>query len=284
MDVFCKGCICLDIDGTLTADPHEIPREVIQLLKALYAKGWQLLFVTGRTFSFASKVFEEVDFPFFFAVQNGADLLRMPEKKLVARSYLPAQMIAKLDEVYRPYEEDFIIYAGYEVGDFCYYRPRRFSEKMLEHLEVIRALSPEPWKEVEEFSFSNSEAFPLVKCFGEEEQAKQVHDSLSAMAGVQACYIKDPLSTEGVHLNLVTAQQATKGHVLRKLRSLLASGIPFIAAGDDRNDWNMLQEADIAILMKTAPKEMYPVADILAGPAEEMGIIPALLQATGERL
>jgi HAD superfamily hydrolase (TIGR01484 family) len=277
-----KGCICLDIDGTLTADPHKIPEEVADLLKTLYSRGWHFLFVTGRTFSFANHAIDSLDFPYFFAVQNGADLLKMPEKKLIQRFYLSSQFIVQLESIYRGFDEDFIIYSGYQLGDFCYFRSKRFSEKMLDHLEVIKALSPEPWKEVDEFAFAPSDQFPLVKCLGTVEQMKAVHKELEKIPEVHATYIRDPLSAEGFYVNLITSHLASKGQTLARIRSFLEPGLPFIAAGDDRNDWSMLQEADIAILMKTAPKEMFPIADILAEPASELGIISALLKATGE--
>ena len=49
-----------------------------------------------------------------------------------------------------------------------------------------------------------------------------------------------------------------------------------LAAGDDLNDISMLQAADIKIVMPAAPKEMHPMATILAND----GIIEALKLAT----
>ncbi len=275
-----KGCICLDIDGTLTADPYSIPKEVVSYLQKLSLHGWTFVFVTGRTFSFASRILDFLDFPFFFGVQNGADLLWMPKKTLVSRSYLSGEFIERLEKKYEVWEEDCIVYAGYELGDFCYYRPKCFSDQMREHLEVVMALSPEPWQEVESFDFLIDRKFPLVKCFGDMRLMQQIYSELKEDPTIHISYIRDPLSKKDVYINLITSKTASKGHVLQEIRKKLPDRVPFIAAGDDRNDVSMLQAADIAIVMETAPKEMLTLGHIQAKSAERLGIIEALEKAT----
>ena len=126
-----KGLITLDIDGTLTPSLHSIPGEVVTFLHHLVDIGWEVALITGRVFSFAEKPLSVLDFPYYLAVQNGADILFMPEKKRVHHRYLSAEKIAEIDAIYAGVAEDFIIYAGYEKGDFCYYRRERFSKGFL---------------------------------------------------------------------------------------------------------------------------------------------------------
>lgn len=275
-----KGCICLDIDGTITSDPFHIPLEVVHCLESLYLQGWQILFSTGRPFAFASRLFGSISFPFFLSLQNGADLIKMPEKIKLAQEYLSSEFISRLEGVYQDMEEDFLVYSGWEKGDFCTFRPHRFSLKMLEHLEVVQALSSEPWKSVEEFTFSKEETFPLIKGLGTKEQMEKLSCKLSVFSDIHSTCIYDPLSKNGSYLNLITSAKATKGEVLKKLRALFPEKAFFIAAGDDFNDVSMFKEADKVIVMKTANQELWSFADILAEPAKENGIIEALREAT----
>ncbi len=277
-----KGCICLDIDGTITADPFCIPEPVIECFESLYKKGWQFLFSTGRPYTFASKLFSGFKIPFFLSLQNGADLLQMPEKKLLSKEHLTGSFIPRLDELYRDMEEDFLIYAGFEKGDFCYYRPHRYSTKMLEHLEVVKSIVSEPWKAVEEFSFLEGESFPLIKSLGSKEQMAELHKKLQPFEEIHSTYIGDPLSHSATYINLITSKKATKGEIVKKMRKMLPENMRFIAAGDERNDVLMLEEADFAIVMKTAPKELLSLADLIAEPAKDLGVIEALWTATGE--
>lgn len=275
------GWIALDIDGTITDDSHHAPREVVQFLHAVQKKGWELIFITGRTFSFAYRVVKEFDFPLYLAVQNGADILSMPDQKLIARHYLDQRMIPILERAYEGEKEDFIVYAGYQHGDFCYYRPQHFSAQLTEHLQKIMALSLEPWKSVSDFNFDQESSFPLAKCLGTKESMQRVNALLQTCPDVSATMIRDPLG-ENIYLNLVTTKQATKGHALQIVKQMVGDTGPVIAAGDDLNDISMLLPADIRIVMASAPLEMHSLATILAHHGAEHGIISALKKAIKE--
>jgi Cof subfamily protein (haloacid dehalogenase superfamily) len=272
------GWIALDIDGTITDKTHRAPKEVVQFLHALQEKGWEIVFITGRTFSFGYTVVKEFDFPFYLAIQNGADILYMPHKELVARHYLDDSVIPLLDQAYRGEKEDFLLYAGYEHGDFCYYRPDRFSPALIQHLHKIMALSPEPWKPVKDFNFEKGLSFPLIKCLGKKETMARINRLLQAFDDVSSTMIRDPLGEE-IYLNLVTAKQATKGNALNSIKQAIGEGGLTIAAGDDLNDISMLRAADVKIVMDSAPSEMLPLATIVAKHGEQHGIIDALTQA-----
>jgi hydroxymethylpyrimidine pyrophosphatase-like HAD family hydrolase len=272
------GWIALDIDGTITDESHHAPPQVVHFLHLLEEKGWELIFLTGRTYSFGYRVVKEFDFPFYLAVQNGADILYMPHKELIARHYLDNAVIPVLEKAYQGENQDFIVYAGYERGDLCYYRPERFSPALIEHLHKIMALSPEPWKSVRSFDFENGVSFPLAKCLGTKEAMQRINALLQVFPGVSATMIRDPLG-EGIYLNLVTAEQATKGAALQIIKQVIGDGGPVIAAGDDLNDISMLQNADVKIVMASAPPEMHSMATILAGYGQHHGIIEALTKA-----
>jgi hydroxymethylpyrimidine pyrophosphatase-like HAD family hydrolase len=273
------GWIALDIDGTITDQTHHAPAEVVQFLHSLEQKGWEIVFITGRTFSFGYSVVEKFDFPYYLAVQNGADILFMPHKELIARHYLDDRVLPILDEACRREKEDFLLYSGYDSGDFCYYRPGRFSPTLTKHLQKIMALSPEPWKSVENFDFEKGLSFPLAKCLGTKEAMQRINASLQAFPDVVATMIRDPLGQD-IYLNLVTARQATKGNALRVVKEAIGEGGLTIAAGDDLNDISMLEAADVKIVMASAPLEMLPLATIVARSGKQHGIIEALTEAT----
>jgi Cof subfamily protein (haloacid dehalogenase superfamily) len=273
------GWIALDIDGTITDETHRSPRHVIDFLHTLEKKGWTIVFITGRTFSFAYTVVKEFNFPYYLAVQNGADILYMPNKEVVARHYLSDEVIPAIEKAYFGEQEDFLIYSGYENGDFCYYRPTKYSPRLIQHLDKIKTLSLEPWKAVSSFDFKQGLSFPLAKCLGTKESMLRMNKILQEFPQIHATMIRDLLG-ENIFLNLVTAKQATKGNALRTLQDVLGEGGPVIAAGDDLNDVSMLEVADIKIVMASAPQEMHALATILAHHSQEHGIIQALKKAT----
>lgn len=273
-----KGWIALDIDGTITDHPSHIPKPVCDYFRSLIHQGWQIVFITGRPLSFGISALRVFDFPFFLAIQNGADLLHMPDSRLISRHYLSGAVIGILEKIYLGCSEDFVIYTGFEKGDFCYYRPDRFSIALKEHLEKIQALSPEPWQAVENFKALAHDHFPLIKCLGEEKMMEGVYEQLKDHKEIAVTLIRDPLGKE-VYLNLITDVQATKGGALMQLIHQMGKRGCVIAAGDDRNDISMLRCADIRIVMETAPKEMHSEGDIIAPSARDLGIIAALQEA-----
>ena|SRR3990167_7342703 len=281
MQEYRKGCICLDIDGTITADPYAVPDVVVDYFRSLYKQGWSFLFITGRLYSFAVKTLGKIDFPYFLALQNGADLLWMPEKTLLAREYLSSTVIPILEEMCQDRTEDFLLYAGLDRGDFCYYRPERFSPKMQEHLRIVQTLSHKSWQTRKDFFFEPEEFFSLIKFLGSKEEVFHLQAILEKRKEFAVSSVKDPLSTE-IYLNLITSPLVDKGNTLKKMRSFFSEGTLFIAAGDDFNDVPMLQEADLSIVMKTAHPSIWEHADILAESAKECGIIAALAQAINQ--
>jgi HAD superfamily hydrolase (TIGR01484 family) len=274
-----KGWICLDIDGTITSDPHAIPQQVLDYLESLYKEGWHFLFTTGRTFTFGQKILSTVAFPYLFSVQNGADVLQMPEKKLVHRSYLPADATEQLHRIYQGAPEDYIVYSGCDLGDFCYYSSFHFSVSMKEHLSILMSLVNEPWKDIDSLLALQGERFPLIKCLGTKEQMQYVCNRVLTDTDFNVSIIKDPLSKTGGYNALITSNSASKGAVIAWLRSKEETDLIFIGAGDDGNDLSLLEQVDVSIAMETGPEELRAYADIIAPSATNLGIIQGLQQA-----
>ncbi|MBM3207646.1 MAG: HAD family phosphatase [Chlamydiae bacterium] len=277
------GWICLDIDGTITADPFSIPDTVVKYFTSLYTLGWRFCFITGRTLSFACKVLDKITFPFYISVQNGADILQMPEKKLIRQSYLSSDVLAHLDVIYKDLPEDYIVYSGWERGDYCYYRPSRSSAQMNTYFSFLMTLSGTPWVALDDFSSLARETFSLIKCLGSLQMMKYVETKLKEIDGIHVTMIKDPTSPCEGYIILITDKSASKGNAMAFLKSSEKNAHLYIAAGDDMNDISLLKEADIAIAMGDAPESLQKIAHIIAKPATELGIIDALNTAIHNR-
>lgn len=271
-----KGWIALDIDGTITLERYSVPEEVVAYLRSLSTQGWQIALATGRPFTFASYALSQFDFPYIFLAQNGSLALEMPEKKELFKRYLTDQAIPLVEKAYEGCEADFVIYAGYEKGDFGYFRPERFSPEYLEYLEEIQKRQKEPWQAVKQFEISS---FPLIKCFGGTVQLRKVQERLVATHLFQIAMIRDPF-VKDTSMLLVTDKRASKGLALQELFRQKGRGSRVVAAGDDENDISLLKAADIKIAMPHAPERLRKLADFIAPPTRERGILHALQIAT----
>lgn len=273
-----SGIIALDIDGTITAEAERIPPEVIQFFHDLYQKGWQFIFITGRPFQWGMRSLHRLPFPYAVAVQNGALLVEMPSEHILARRYLSQTDIPKMEAICAQHHTDFVIYTGYENQDQCYYRPKKFPSEVLEYVQKRTTQLGEKWLPTQTFEHLSSLSFASFKCFAKERAAFLLSEQIEHELNLHAPLIRDPFSTDYFVVQ-VTHPEATKGDILKEYARLKSAKGPVLAAGDDLNDYSLLKAATIKIAMNNAPQKLLAIADIVAPPATEYGIIEGLTKA-----
>ena len=269
-----KGTIALDIDGTLTDGPH-LSSNVIAYLKSLVDSGWRLVFITGRTFKSGYETLKGLPFTYYFAVQNGAIILEMPNKRILSKKYLDRSIFYEMDLICKDEASDFVVYSGFENNDQCYYRPQNFAPELLGYLNRRIESYREIWHPLVSYDDMSLEVFPSVKCFGLYSSAKILSGRIEKRLGLHVPMIRDPYGTD-YYVVQATHPKISKGLALQEVIDLTKERGKVIAAGDDYNDESMLAAADIRIVMATAPIDLQEKADIIAAAASEEGIIKGL--------
>lgn len=270
-----KGIVALDIDGTLTTFRDHLPDEVNAFLNQVIEEEWIVLFITGRTFSFAEPMIAGLKGTFYMAVQNGAALYSLPSKVQLAKHYLSRSCIPALDPFFEGRSFGLLIESGREAEDRCYYCPDAFSAEEKAYLQLRRKMSKEAWIPLAGFSELPLTEFAVGKFFAKREEAEELSTLLEQQHPVRSIVIRDPFR-EGYCLAHINAKGASKGAILSQFHTQYAPHMPILAAGDDWNDKEMLERSTYKIVMQNAPQEMHSLADYLAPPAKEQGIIPAL--------
>ena len=266
--------LALDIDGTLTADKYSCPKETVLFLQESQKKGWEVFVLTGRTASFAMRALNQFDFPFYLSAQNGSIVIEKPGDKVIAREYLSKDALQTVIPAVKDVGADFLVYAGFEKGDFCFYEKEHLSSDAVKYTFELQQREKEPWKD---FSELNQEAFPLIKCFGTLDKMQVLQDKLSSFSKYHLFLVKDPF-WEGIYLLQITSSKASKGTALKALIQKKGKGV-IIAAGDDQNDLPLLEAADCKIAMEKAPDSLKEKADFIASSPEKEGIVPTLKKA-----
>jgi hydroxymethylpyrimidine pyrophosphatase-like HAD family hydrolase len=254
-----NGIIALDIDGTVADETHAIPPNVCEFLTGL-SKEWAIVFITGRTFAYGYSALKTLNFPYYFCVFNGAIMLKMPERQEVRRHDFPLGLVPKIEQVCAAHGTDPFFHEEHR----AYWRPSRHDPLTRGYLERRHAATTEDWEEVEDFLSIGQNRLCYAKIFATKAVLGQVEIDLHSQMEVSTSVITDSLHPDH-GIMLVTHPMATKGGALRDMRALMPPGIPAIAAGDERNDVTMIEEADIGILMETAPDDIKGLADIVTG-------------------
>lgn len=273
-----KGIIALDIDGTVTAEAHSIDLEVIWTLTQLAHSGWQLIFITGRPFQWGIKTLERLPFSYTLAVQNGALLIEMPSRKILARNYLSKSLLPDMEKISQEFHTDFVIYSGMENEDWCYYRPKLMSSSLLSYVLERTAYLGEKWQSMTDFDDLSISFFSAVKFFTKEDDAINLSQRIENFLDLHAPPNRDPFN-DHYYVIQATHPEATKGNILKEFLRLKGEQGPIIAAGDDYNDLSMLKVAQVKVVMSNAPSEILKIADIIAPPATQRGIIEGLNRA-----
>lgn len=276
---FPKGIIALDIDGTITSDAHQLHPEVIKFFTSLAEAKWEFIFITGRPFQWGYHTLYDLPFSYALSVQNGALTLEMPSREILNKQYLTPAIFPAIEKICSQEETDFVVYLGWEYNDWCYYRPHRFQPSLLEYVNQRSAFLKEKWHPVNDFSGLPANAFASLKCFSNsQEQAMRLSKQIESETELHAPVNRDPYDPSYFVIQL-THPEATKGQALKHFVQCFPNQVPIIAAGDDYNDVTMLKIANTKVVMNTAPEDLKAMADVVAPPASENGIIAGLKQA-----
>lgn len=276
------GIIACDIDGTLLDSFGPMPEVVSGYLERRQREGWQLIFLTGRSFCFAFPALTALKCPYYLAVQNGALLLAMPERAVVAKKYLPIAAALQFNKICSSHGTGSLFYGGFECGDRIFYIPSQFDTDMQDYIIRRSKTFNEPIEALTHWELLPIEEFASVKCFARGKASEKICSAVLDMLQLHIPVIRDPFFREFFVLQ-ATHADATKGVALQHILKLLAAKEGrrrvIIAAGDDFNDLEMFPFADISIAMSTAPQSVRNAATLIAPAACEEGIIIGLEQA-----
>lgn len=273
-----RGLIAIDIDGTLTAVRDHLAPEVTQFLQSLVLDGWKLLFVTGRTLSWSTKLLKSLPFPFFLSVFNGAYTVEMPDNSFIHKKYL------SIDHVYQVMglvgEQDIAIacYSAPDRSNRSFLYRNYASHLLMAHLTRRQAAVKENWIEIANLTEIPTEAFAAIRLFCLPNTAKKMSLEIEEKLTLHAPMMRDSYD-DTFSVVQVTHGEVSKGDALARVLESLEKVKAVIACGDDRNDISMLKLADVPVVMATAPGEVLELARVIAPAAKENGIITGIKNA-----
>ncbi|BAE81393.1 hydrolase HAD superfamily [Chlamydia felis Fe/C-56] len=274
-----------DIDGTITHLPHHLDPEIIKNLRHLYHSGWKLFFLTGRYFSYANHLFRDLSVPYLLGCQNGACVWSSEENKFLYFQDIPSEILPVLET----YVEDADVIFSVEAGAMNQDQYYRFASCPAEK-DLLLQLDPiyfpnarERERLIETKNLSRDyphETFAVAKIFGKKNEVKKVQERMNQskelVSNLAMTLMRWPFDFDYAIL-FMTDKLVSKGYAVNRIVDLVYEGQrPFImASGDDANDVGLIENGDFKIVMNSAPQHMHGIADFLASPAKDLGILSA---------
>ena len=262
--------IASDIDGTLTKVWNQVNPKNREVLHKLVQDGVAFMIATGRGARSAAPILENLAFPCYACLVNGAVLLKYPERQLIETNYLSVDeknlIIATILEV----KGHAVIYNGYERGDKMYYASTYEKSPML---KKIVDNTPNHRLLITDFISEIDHPVPVISCIGTEAEIAAIAELLEPhQSRFNIIKLKEIYDERFVWL-MITRKGIDKVHGIKTIAEILGiAREEIIAIGDDLNDLEMIKYAGLGIAMGNAVPELKAVADVIAPPCDEDGM------------
>jgi Cof subfamily protein (haloacid dehalogenase superfamily) len=252
----------LDLDGTLLPEKGVMDLDVVQAWRRAQSRGLRMTIATGRMPPATQPYIDLLGIIEPVIFYNGALVRDLVSGKDLAAHTLPPGLAHEASLVFSLVPVDPLFYKDDRL--FCFEvtpQIREYCEE--ERLTVGIVNDPQAFLK---------ESLIKVLLIG----SPLVLDDLRR-ALVPLVTSRGRLVNSRPHYLEILPREASKGNALRVLSRHL--GIPrerILAAGDQENDLELIREAGLGIAMSHSPEVLKAVADRIAPPFEQGGLLPLL--------
>lgn len=266
------GMLAVDVDGTLITDHGHVTDDVYHALERAAAADWEIVIASGRTFHAAQAVLGLVPFVQYAVLSNGACIMDVREDHIMALHTLEEAQVAHAVQVIREggaipalYDADIhdqSVYYDTLDGASEYFRWYVREDPRTRKIDDVLAAPGD---------------FLQIGAIAEKRIIHEIRDILrESDMHVMALPFESPRfggKNQDYWFLQVVHGLASKIAALRQLGVWL--GIPcrnLVAVGDNYNDAEMIEKADVGVAMGNAPDEIRAVADVVVGTNNDSGL------------
>jgi HAD superfamily hydrolase (TIGR01484 family) len=254
--------VALDVDGTVVDRDGALPPAMVDAIRRVVASGVPVVLATGRSWHSTRELVDVLGLPPGLTVaSNGAVIVSYPPQEIVqAVTFDPRKVIERVEsfapgtlkaveEIGRGYRLNDHFPEGDLTGELVVQSPEELGA-----LPVTRVILRDPRRSVDEFV------------------ALAQHLGLQGVTYFVGWSAWLDIAPEGVNKATALARVAAELGVRAE---------DVLAAGDGRNDIEMLRWAGRGVALAEAPPEVQEAADAVSPPFDEGGLVPELLHWFG---
>ena len=265
--------IALDLDGTTLTEDKRITSEVGDAIRRAKDAGYVITFVTGRMFGATAPFARALNLDIPVVCMNGTLIADAHTGNVLYEQTLTKECARQvLNRVNGAPIHPFV----YEGDNICH---------RVEDPDILKYL--EWWavnlKEVDEFSIQKYEKIYQVLFIGEMTTLKKIALDLKAQTDCDIVTFSYPSPRYPLHFLEIKSPGDSKGGGLRFLRDYYGfSKEETLAVGDYVNDFELLEEAGVAVAIANALDELKQKADYVTDLSNEEGGVAQLLDLISE--
>ncbi|MFC1541641.1 Cof-type HAD-IIB family hydrolase [Candidatus Latescibacterota bacterium] len=266
------GLLAVDVDGTLITDHGVITDEVYNALEKAHELNWEIIIASGRTFPAAKTIVGKLPFIKYAVMSNGACILDLRDFSVIHAETLSPEIVKEVIGIARNCGAIPALYDPGVIDQKIYYDTL---EGACEYFEYYINTDPRCVRvdNVEQYAGNIMQ----ISTVAEKDIIFSLRDALS---GIDTTVMVLPYETPRLggksadywFIQIVNSN-AKKNLALRRIIELL--NIPagkYVAVGDNFNDCEMIEDADIGVAMGNAPDEVKKLADVVVKSNNHSGL------------
>ncbi len=247
-----KKIIALDLDGTLLNKESQLTPRTIKTIKAVQGKGHKVIIATGRPYRMSKSIYQQLQLDTPMINFNGS-LTHLPEKKWRGEQNIRLDKKYLLEFLHKKeeFQADFI--AGEYKNNF--YITQDYLENFQPALMGVETISKANLMQADRIQSDPNSILMQTRIPEKYELAEAIRQHFKHEIEV---------NTWGGPLNILEtcAKGVSKATALSYLLDQFgATPQDLIAFGDEHNDVEMLQLAEVGYAMKNASPTLLPHAD-----------------------
>jgi len=239
-----KAIIC-DIDGTLILNSKDaMPSKKVAEAVSKASSKIHFGVATARPFFYAKHITEHLQLSGPSIIHGGAQIIDLPSGKVLQEKRITASDILKIYNITRKLNLDFLI------------------DEASETIEM-----PKNWQ-----------PHDLLGAFIRSLDFKTADSLEKILSEISTIYVhKTPSWEEGKVVVDITAADAGKQYAILEIAEILKIKThEIIGVGDGYNDFPFLMACGLKVAMGNAVPELKEIADYIAPPVEEDGIVDVI--------
>lgn len=262
-----------DLDGTLLHSDALPSEHTVETVNFLVEKGYNITFATARSISSAAEILPNFRLKLPVVMMNGVCLTDINSKKQLNVFSMSREVARKAIEIFERHGRPPMHFTIDEKGEICVDYKLIKSEYEREFMEVRRSRYNH-FVQCREYDTSSGAVY--LSAIDRKETVEAIVEELKLLDGIGFTYYLDTYS-DGQYFIEVYSSLAGKQNAINLMKERYGFD-RVVAFGDNGNDVEMLQNADIGIAVGNAQQSAKLVADLVIDTNENDGVAKYLME------
>ncbi len=281
--------MAIDLDGTLLNSYGEVSNETREALMKAKEQGTEVVLASGRPISSTESLALELGVDNYLVSGNGAAVYDIKNQKVIYDRFLTKEQVLKIAKLceensffYNVYTEDEVIASSLNYNTLFYHKEniKKIEEKRT-HINVVQNI-------VEYIEQSEKEKFlKITVCDESRFIFNSIMKKLKEINGIDVLDVeymskkKIKSGTEDIDIQYyyteITNENVNKWSALEFLiNKLQIDRSEVIAIGDNVNDKEMIENANLGVVMGNSNPKMKEIANVIVADNNSEGVKEAI--------